>query len=130
MVLSAVLLVSAAIGGYILTTDSALWSVAPSHAYGLISFTVVDVLLVLGLWKVPRTAIVVAVLLGLAQLSAMAGDIFFGTLTFTSNSTTSEAFSNYLLGDVAFIALLWVQVILIVVGIVAFVTSRRASGTM
>jgi len=130
LVLSAVLLVSTANGGYILATDSALWSVAPSHAYGLISFTVVDLLLVFGLWKVPRTAIVVSVFLGLVQLSAMAGDIFFGTLTFSSNSTTSKAFSNYLLSDVAFVALLGVQVILIVVGIVAFVTSRKAHGTM
>ena len=126
MVLYAVLLVSAAIGGYILTTDSALWSVAPSHAYGLISFTVVDLLLVLGLWSAPRAAIVASVLSGLVQLGAMTGDVLFGTLTFPSSSTTPEAFSNYLLGDAAFLALLVVQVVLIVVGVAAFMTSRRA----
>lgn len=126
---SAVLLVSALNGGYILATDSALWSVAPSHAYGLLAFTVFDLSLMVGLWKVPRAAIVVAVLFGLVQLSVMVGDIFLGTLTFSSNSTTPVAFSSYLLGDAAFKTLLGIQVILIVVGIAVFVMSRNPHGT-
>jgi hypothetical protein len=126
---SAVLLVSAVNGGYILATDSALWSVAPSHAYGLLAFTVFDIFLAVGLWKAPRAAIVVAVLFGLLQLSVMVGDIFLGTLTFSSNSTTSVAFSSHLLGDAAFETLLGIQVVLIAVGIAAFVMSRNAHGT-
>lgn len=126
MILSVVLLVSAAVGGYILSTDSALWSVAPTHAYGLAAFTVMDLASIVGQWRRSRTAIIVTVLLGLVQLGAMSGDVFFGALTLPSNFTTTRAFSKYLLGDAAFVTLLGVQVVLIVVGIVAFVMWRKA----
>lgn len=126
MILSVALLVSAAVGGYILATDSYLWSAAPTHAYGLMTFTVIDLALTVGLWRTSRTAIIVIVLLSLVQLGAMSGDVFFGVLTFSSNGATAAAFSKYLLGDVAFVTLLGVQVILIVVGIAAFVESRKA----
>ena len=130
LILSVVLLFSAAVGGYILATDSYLWSVAPTHAYGLAAFTAIDLVLVAGLWRKPRAAIVVATLLGLVQLGAMSGDIFFGTMTFSSDVTTAAAFSKYLLGDAAFVALLGIQAVLIVVGIAAFVTWRRAPAVM
>lgn len=126
IILAVVLLISAAIGAYILATDSYLWSVAPTHAYGLVAFTVVDLVLILGLWVKPRIAIIVAVLLGLVQLAAMSGDVFFGTLTFSSNVTTAAAFSKYLLADTAFVTLLGVQVVLIVVGLATFFVYRRA----
>ena len=126
MLLSAVLLVSAAIGSYILATDSYLKSAAPTHAYGLAAFTVIDLVLIAGVWRRPRIAIIVAVLLGLVQMGAMGGDVFLGTLTFSSNITTATAFSNYLLGDLAFLSLLGVQVVLILVGIAAFVLGRRS----
>jgi len=125
LILSAVLLVSAVVGGYILGTDSYLWSTAPTHAYGLAAFTVIDLVLMVGLWVRPRIAIIVSILLGLVQLGAMSGDVFFGTLTFSSNVTTAAAFSKYLLGDDAFVTLLGVQAVLIVVGIVALVMWRR-----
>jgi hypothetical protein len=126
LILSVVLLFSAAVGGYILATDSYLWSVAPTHAYGLVAFTVIDVALVAGLWGRPRVAIPAATLLGLVQLGAMSGDIFFGTMTFSSDVTTAAAFSKYLLGDGAFVALLGIQAVIIAVGIAAFVTWRKA----
>lgn len=126
IILAVVLLISAAIGAYILATDSYLWSVAPTHAYGLVAFTVVDLVLILGLWVKPRIAIIVAVLLGLVQLAAMSGDVFFGTLTFSSNVTTAAAFSKYLLADTAFVTLLGVQVVLTVVGLATFFVYRRA----
>jgi hypothetical protein len=129
MVLPVVLLVSAAGGGYILATDSYLWAVAPTHAYGLAVFTVIDLALVVGPWRMSRTAVIAAVLLGLVQLGAMSGDVFFGVLTFSSNGTTSAAFSKYLLGDVAFVTLLGVQVVLVVVGTVAFVMSLKTPTT-
>jgi hypothetical protein len=126
LILSVVLLFSAAVGSYILATDSYLWSAAPTHAYGLVAFTVIDLATIAGLWKVPRIATIVAILLGLIQLGAMSGDIFFGTLTFSSNVTTADAFSKYLLGDMAFVTLLGIQAVLIITGIAAFVTGRRA----
>lgn len=125
MILSVVLLVSAAVGGYILATDSYLWSAAPTHAYGLMAFTVIDLALTVGLWRMSRNAIIVTVLFGLVQLGAMSGDVFFGVLTFSSNGATAAAFSKYLLGDAAFVTLLGVQVVLIVIGIAAFVRSRK-----
>ena len=125
MILSVVLLVSAAVGGYILATDSILWSTAPTHAYGLAAFTVLDLALIFGLWRMPRNAIIVAVLLSLVQLGAMVGDVFFGTMTFSSEGMTAAAFSDYLLGSVAFVALLGMQAVLIVVGIAAFMTWRK-----
>lgn len=124
-ILSVVLFVSAAVGGYILATDSSLWSVAPTHAYGLVAFTVIDLALIVGQWRVSRTTIIVTVLLGLVQLGAMSGDVFFGASTLPSNLTTTAAFSKYLLGDAAFATLLGVQVVLIIVGIAAFVMWRE-----
>jgi hypothetical protein len=126
MLLAVVLLISAAVGGYILATDSYLKSAAPTHADGLAAFTVIDLILIFGVWRKPRIAIIVAVLLGLVQMAAMGGDVFLGTLTFSSNVTTAAAFSSYLLGDLAFLTLLGVQVVLILVGIAAFVMGRRA----
>jgi hypothetical protein len=68
LILLAVLLVSAAVGGYILGTDSYLWSAAPTHAYGLVEFTVIDLALMVGLWVRPRIAIIASILLGVGIL--------------------------------------------------------------
>ena len=130
MILSAVLLLSAAVGAYILATDSYLKSTAPTHAAGLAAFTVVDLALMVGLYWKPRIAIILSVLLGLVQAGAMAGDVFFGTLTFSSNVTTAAAFSKYLLGDSAFVTLLAIQVVLIVTGLAAFMMQRRTPAAM
>ena len=81
-----VLLVSAAIGTYILTTDSYLWAQAPTHAEGLIAFVVIDVVLVGGLWWKPKLAIIGMTLLALIQFGAMGADIFVGTMTFGGGS--------------------------------------------
>jgi len=103
--------------------------VAPTHAYGLVGFTVIDLALIIGQWRKPSTAIIITVLLGLVQLGLMSGDVLFGASTLPSNFTTTAAFSRYLLGDAAFVILLGVQVVLIVVGIAAFVMSHRAPAT-
>ena len=125
VILSVVLLVSAALGGYILATDSYLWAAAPTHAYGLGAFSALDIVLVLGLLVRPRISIILALLLGLVQLGAMAGDVFFGTLTLSASITTAAAFSKYLLGDRAFVTLLGVQVVLIIVALATFFDWRR-----
>ena len=129
LALSVVLLVSAAVGCYVLATDSALWAVAPTHAYGLVGFTVIDLALIIGQWRKPNTAIIITVLLGLVQLGLMSGDVLFGASTLPSGFTTTAAFSRYLLGDVAFVILLGVQVVLIVLGIAAFMIRHRALAT-
>jgi hypothetical protein len=130
MLAAVVLLVSAAIGSYILATDSYLWSQAPTHADGLIAFTVLDVALVFGLWWKPRLATIGMTLLGLVQFGAMGADVFVGASTFgQSSSNAQSAFQTYLLGDTAFKTLLGVQVLIIVVGIAAFMMLRRSQKT-
>ena len=125
-----VLLVSAAIGAYILATDSYLWDQAPTHADGLIAFTIIDVVLVVGLWWKPRLAVIGMTLLALVQAGAMGADLFVGASTFGQSSGAAQsAFQTYLLGDTAFKTLLGVQVLLIIIGIVAFITGRRPSPT-
>ena len=125
LILSAVLLLSAAVGCYILVTDTYLWSVAPTHAYGLVAFTFIDLASIVVLRTRPRAAIILATLLGLIQLGAMSGDIFFGTMTFSPSVTTAAAFSKYLLGNAAFVTLLGMQAVLIIVGIAAYLTWHR-----
>ena len=79
---AAVLLVSALIGSYILATDSYLWSQAPTHADGLIAFTVLDLVLIVGLWWKPKLAVIGMTLLALVQFGAMGADLFVGASTF------------------------------------------------
>jgi hypothetical protein len=127
LILSAVLLVSAIVSGYILPTDNYLFTVALAHWYVLTAFAVVDLALIVGLWRKPGIAVLGAVLLGVAELTLMVGDVFFGTLTFAPATTPAE-FTKYLLGYAPFDTLLGVQVVLIVVAwYAAFETSEKTS---
>ncbi len=121
-----VLLVSAAIGTYILLTDSYLWSAAPTHAEGLIVFVVLDLGLIGGLWWKPKLAIIGLTLLGLVQFGAMGADLFIGSSVGTSSVGLQSSFQKYLLGDTAFKALLGVQVVLVLIGIGAIIVARRS----
>lgn len=123
------LLVSAAIGTYILLTDSYLWSAAPSHADGLIVFVVLDLGLVAGLFWRPRLAIIGMILLGLVQFGAMGADLFVGASFGASLVGAQSGFQQYLLHDTAFKTLLGVQVLIIAVGIAAFLVVRRSPST-
>ena len=111
-VLSPTLLVSGLIGVWIAANDGWLWAVAPSHAYGLLAFAALDVILALVVIVVPRLAYVGALLVSTTQVAAMAGD----ALTFTPTGTMQAAFRAYLLGDTAFVALLGIQ---LAVGVIA-----------
>ena len=123
-----VLLVSAAVGSYILLTDSYLWSAAPTHAEGLIVFVVLDLALTGGLWWRPKLAVIGMTLLGLVQFGAMGADLFIGSSVGTSSVGSQSGFQHYLLGDTAFKTLLGVQVLIVIVGIAAFVMMRRDQG--
>src|SRR5205807_6793427 len=111
-VLSPTLLVSGLIGVWIAANDGWLWAVAPSHAYGLLAFAALDVILALVVVVVPRLAYVGALLVSTTQVAAMAGD----ALTFTPTGTMQAAFRAYLLGDTAFVALLGIQ---LAIGVIA-----------
>src|SRR5713226_25594 len=104
-VLTPTLLVSGLIGVWIAANDGWLWAVAPSHAYGLLAFAALDAILALVVIVVPRLAYVGALLVSTTQVAAMAGD----ALTFTPTGTVQAAFRAYLLGDMAFLALLGIQ---------------------
>jgi hypothetical protein len=111
-VLIPTLLVSGLVGVWIAANDGWLWAVAPSHAYGLLAFAVLDVILALVVIVGPRLAYVGALLVSATQVAAMAGD----ALAFTPTGTVQAAFRAYLLGDTAFVALLGIQ---LAVGVIA-----------
>src|SRR5438128_12321279 len=96
-VLTPTLLVSGLIGVWIAANDGWLWAVAPSHAYGLLAFAALDVILALVVIVVPRLAYVGALLVSTTQVAAMAGD----ALTFTPTGTLHVALEAYLLRHAA-----------------------------
>ncbi len=105
IILTPTLLVSGLVGMWIVANDGWLRAVAPTHAYGLLAFAVLDLVLALVVMAVPRIAYAGALLVSIAQVAAMAGD----ALTFTPTGTLQAAFRAYLLGDMAFLALLGIQ---------------------
>ena len=105
IVLIPTLLVSGLVGVWIVVSDGWLRAVAPTHAYGLLAFAVLDLVLALVVIAIPRLAYAGALLVSITQVAAMAGD----ALTFTPAGTLQAAFRAYLLGDMAFLALLGIQ---------------------
>jgi hypothetical protein len=105
IVLTPTLLVSGLVGMWIAVGDGWLRAVAPTHAYGLLAFAALDLVLAPVIMTVPRTAYVGALLVSTTQVVAMAGD----ALTFAPAGTPQVAFRAYLLGNLAFLALLGIQ---------------------
>src|SRR6266702_6244545 len=112
IVLTPTLLVSGLVGMWIVASDGWLRAVAPTHAYGLLAFAVLDLVLAFVVMAVPRIAYAGALLVSMTQVAAMAGD----ALAFTPTGTLQAAFRAYLLGDTAFVALLGIQ---LAVGVIA-----------
>jgi hypothetical protein len=111
-VLTPTLLVSGLVGVWMAANDGWLWAVAPTHAYGLLAFAALDVILAFVVMVVPKLAYEGALLVSITQVIAMLGD----ALTFTPTGTVQAAFRAYLLGDTAFVALLGIQ---LAVGVIA-----------
>ena len=105
IILTPTLLVSGLVGMWIVANDGWLRAVAPTHAYGLLALAVLDLVLALVVMAVPRIAYAGALLVSITQVAAMAGD----ALSFTPTGTLQAAFRAYLLGDMAFLALLGIQ---------------------
>ena len=121
---------SALLGIAVLATDQNLWTYEPSHAYGLIGFVVVDVV-VLGLVVVRagKMTLRVAGVWGILQALIMLSDITTGPQAL---GMSQSDFARYLFGlafyDTKHIAYLFpalfaVNVVLL---IVAFLASRKA----
>jgi hypothetical protein len=119
--LSGALLVSGAVGARILTTDGWLWAAAPTHAYGLITFVVMDLVLTVALWRGTRYAQAGAVTLALVQFLAMAGDLS----GYSPSGVPSDVFRSYLLSNSAFVVLLAIQPAIAGLGL----WSRKQTGT-
>jgi hypothetical protein len=113
LLLSIALAGSALVGVQILLTDYWLWSAAPTHAYGLMLFVLLDAVLILGTWRGTRLTVFGAVSTATIQLVAMLGDIVAGQPA----STPAAAFRSYLLADTAYLGLLIIQGIIIAIAI-------------
>jgi hypothetical protein len=111
--LTPALLISGLVGVWIAASDGWLRAIAPSHAYGLLTFAALDIVLAFVVMVVPKLGYVGALLASTTQVAVMAGD----ALTFTPTGTLQAAFRAYLLSDTAFVVLLGIQ--LAVAGITA-----------
>jgi hypothetical protein len=119
---SGALSASAAMGVVILLTDGYLWAAAPSHAYGLVAFVIIDLGLAAAIWRATRPAMLGAALLGLVQFTAMTGDVFAGQPAGLSLSL----WEKYLLGDIYFVGLLLLQLVVVDMAFLGLVYRRSA----
>lgn len=102
---------SAAVGIEVIRTDGWLWAAAPAHAYGLIGFVVLDLLLAgINYRGATKLATIGSSLFGGTQFAAMAGDLLMGQPA----GVPTGVWESYLLGDASFLALLCIQVFIVV----------------
>ena len=111
--LSLTLAISGLLGIKILIDDKWLWAAAPSHAYGLIGFVSIDMILLVAALMRVGLATVSAALMAVAQFAAMLADVVVGQ----PEGVPSVAFRNYLLGDTAYLGLLFIQIAILSVAI-------------
>jgi len=114
-ILSTALYTSSILGIQILLMDKWLWDAAPTHAYGLIIFVIVDSFLLAAMWKGIVLATIGAALAATAQLSAMLADVTTGQ----PSGISASIFKTYLLSNTAFISLLTTQGVILVLALAA-----------
>ena len=112
--LSLTLAISGLLGIQILIDDKWLWAAAPSHAYGLIGFVSIDMILVVAALMRVGLATMSAALMAVAQFAAMLADVVVGQ----PEGVPSTSFRSYLLGDTAYLGLLFIQIAILSVAIV------------
>jgi len=112
-ILSTALYTSSILGIQILLMDKWLWDAAPTHAYGLIIFVIVDSFLLAAMWKGIVLATIGAALAATAQLSAMLVDVATGQ----PSGISASIFKTYLLSNTAFISLLTTQGVILVLAL-------------
>src|SRR6266571_4431203 len=118
-ILSLALVASGLVGIQILLSDKWLWSAAPSHAFGLIGFVLIDLILVVATLRRIGLAALGAAMLATVQFGAMLSDLIAGQ----PEGVPSVAFRNYLLSDMAYLGLLFIQVAIVIVAVDALATS-------
>ena len=112
--LGSTLLASVIVGIEMLATDSYLWRVAPDHAFGLLGFAILALILALAVLSLPRQyasytkyAFLGAAFLATVQLALMIGDTIVGA----PMGVAQDAFRTYLLSNISFVTLLGIQAI-------------------
>jgi hypothetical protein len=95
--LLALLAISAGLGGAILAVDRVLWNYGRSHAYGLVAFVVVDVLLIGLLFARPRSMLLGTAVWAVVQFIILLGNVVVGA-QLGVEAFTQEEFTQYLLG--------------------------------
>jgi hypothetical protein len=123
LALSAGLFFSAIIGADILSTDAFLWAAARSHAYGLLVFVALELVLIVAIADKVRYAgtsflvrhiATLIVVLAVAQLLAMVGDLE-GLQPPTG--MPASIFEKYLLSDQLYVGLLVLQPVVAGLGV-------------
>ena len=118
LALSTGLFLSAALGGNILSTDAFLWVAAPAHAYGLLAFVAMDLILIVALWDRVRYGGTLSVVKYVGVLCiAMASVQFFAMVGDLSGlqpplGMSASAFRSYLLSDRYYVRLFALQPII------------------
>ncbi len=112
-ILSTALYTSSILGIQILLMDKWLWDAAPTHAYGLVIFVIVDSVLLATMWKGIVLATIGAALAATAQLAAMLSDVAAGQ----PSGISASIFMTYLLSNTAFISLLTTQGVILVLAL-------------
>lgn len=99
---------------FLLLTDAELWAVAPSHAYGLIAITGVDVVAFPVVYRSPRSGLRVLAVWAALKLALFLGDV----LTAPEFGMTYAEFAAYLFGLPAYVVSVAVQPPLIVLSVI------------
>ena len=108
--LSLALLASGLLGTQILATDKWLWTAAPTHAYGLVAFVIIDLALAALATIRMRLTSAVGGIISVAQFGAMLADIVSGQ----PSGVAAFAFRSYLLSDSSYIGLLIIQIMILI----------------
>lgn len=74
----AFLILAVLVSLYILAVDNILWQYQPSHAYGLIAFIIVDLVLVGAVVVKPKVGFAAALIWGVLQILVLIGDAAMG----------------------------------------------------
>jgi hypothetical protein len=107
-ILSVSLGASGLVGLQVLATDSFLRAAAPSHAYGLVAFAIIDLVLAASMWFLPRLSLTAGTLVSAIQFLAMTADMFIGAPA----GLQQNLFREYLVGNPSFLGLLELQSII------------------
>ncbi len=119
------LLASALLSDEIIAFDTWLWAAAPTHAYGLVVFFTIDLVLIAMLWGGIRYAGALSIIMAGVQFLAMVGDLAGISLP---SGVPASAFRIYLLNDSPFVLLLSLQPAIVCLG--ALYRRRKAEITV